>query len=263
MGARWPATGCPLPQHVVAELLLRALVRYARSTRCDCLLLSGGVDTTLVALAARLAGLSPRAYTAYYAGGLPRDLPYAAYVARLLGLEHVVVGFDDGYVRSRAPLVVACTGRRDYVELRNDVATLRALEEAARDGCRCVYLGEGGDELLLGYAFHRLMGADELREAVLRHGVRGRYPGLELAECVGVEAHAPLLSDEVLELALAAVPLNAQPPGKNVARLVLSAHGLYLVAERPKTPAEAGAGTDALGRAELERLTGMALEEHA
>jgi asparagine synthase (glutamine-hydrolysing) len=246
--------------HVVEEELLKLLVEYVSSTECSCLLLSGGIDTTLVALAARLAGLRPLAITSYYAGGLPRDLPYAIYAARVLGLDHIVVGFDDSYVRSRARLVVSCTGRDDYVEVRNDVVMLRALEEAVKRRCSCVYLGEAGDELFLGYSYHRLLTTRELYGQVLAYARRGRYPGLELAECLGIEAHAPLLQDGVVELALHSIAYNAER-GKDLARRILARYGLALVADRDKVPAEAGGGTDVLGYEALRSLTGLDLSE--
>ncbi|KSW12065.1 hypothetical protein CF15_04610 [Pyrodictium occultum] len=246
------------------ELVLSALRRYVGSVGCDCIAMSGGIDTTVVALAARLEALPLRGVTAFYTRGLPRDLPYALYVAGKLGIELHVVPVDPGYIAGHAPLVIRCTGRRDHVELRNDIVFLRALEEARRLGCRYILLGEGGDEVFAGYRFMLSLGPGELRDTILRMAARGRYPGMELAECIGVEAHAPLLSDEVLETVMS-TPLECLRQsvweGKELLRSILRRHGLTLVADRPKTPAEQGAGTEALGRTELEALTGIELPD--
>ncbi len=247
-----------------AERVLDAVRRAVRGAGCDCIAMSGGIDTTVVALAARLEGLRLRGVTAYYVGGVPRDLPYAAYAAAALGIEHHAVPVTDDYIASRTRLVVDCTGRRDHVEVRNDVVFLRGLEEAERLRCRCILLGDGGDEVFAGYSFMLTLGETELRETILRMATRGRYPGLELAECLGLHAEAPLLSDEVLEAALS-TPTHClrgwMNEGKAILRKILTAHGLRIIAERPKTPAEQGAGTEKLTRDKLEAITGIVLDE--
>ena len=253
-----------MPCSVVEELVLGAVRRYVRSVGCNCIALSGGIDTSFVALAARLEGLSLIGVTAYYVDGLPRDLLYASITAKALGLDLRLVPVEPDYIAKRAKLITDCTKRRDYIELRNDVVFLRVLEEARRLGCRCILLGDGGDEVFAGYRFMLSLRASELREAILRMATQGRYPGLELAECIGVEAHAPLLSDEVLEAVLQA-PMECLRQntweGKELLRSILRRHGLTVIAERPKTPAEQGAGTDTLGRRLLEELAGIELAD--
>ena len=253
-----------LPCTVAEELVLEALRRYVRSTSCDCIALSGGIDTSVVALAARLEGLRLIGITAFYTAGLTRDLPYASYVAGALGIRLHVVPVDPSYIAERAAIVAKCTRRRDYIELRNDVVFLRALEEAERLNCRCILLGDGGDELFAGYQFMLSLSSWELRQTILRMATRGRYPGLELAECIGVKAHAPFLCDEALEVVMK-VPVDCLragiSEGKELLRNILRHYGLTLVAERPKTPAEQGAGTDALSREILEEITGMELPD--
>jgi asparagine synthase (glutamine-hydrolysing) len=251
-----------LPCSYFEEKVFDAVRRAVRGAGCDCVALSGGIDTSVVALAARLEGLAPTGVTVFYSNGLPRDLPYADTVARVLGLRHVVVEIGDSYVASRAEFIVGCTGRRDYIELRNDAVFLAALEEAKKLGCRCMLLGDGGDEVFAGYRFMLTLADRELKQMILGMAVRGRYPGLELAECIGVDAVAPLLSDEVLEYVLAAPTeclRRRVDEGKELLRGILRRYGLVAAAERPKTPAEQGAGTDVLTKEVLEEITGVEL----
>ena len=244
--------------------LFEKLVEYVEAAGCDCIALSGGLDTGLVALAAAEAGLRPRAVTVYYTGGLPRDLWYAITLARMLGFRHELLPVDDSYIASRARTILECTGRRDYIEVRNDAVFLAALEWSAKSGCRCMFTGDGGDELLAGYTFLRTLYGDGLRGEQLRLGVRGRYPALELADCIGVRVEAPYLYDEALAVALQTPTcclLGESLEGKYVSRLVLEELGFGWLAERPKTPAEAGAGTDVLDREALGEITGLELQE--
>lgn len=244
--------------------LFYKLVEYVRAARCDCIALSGGIDTSLVALAARTAGLELHAVTVYYSNGLPRDLWYAVSLAKTLNLQHEILEINDDYIASRARMIIECTGRSDYIEVRNDAVFLAALEWSATHSCRCLFTGDGGDELLAGYTFLRTLRGNELRRAQYRLGVAGRYPALELADCIGVKVEAPLLYDEVISIAVSTPTcclLGDSLEGKHIARLVLEDAGLEWLAWRPKTPAEAGAGTDILTRDALEALTGMRFQD--
>ncbi len=237
------------------EILAARLQRCIAAKPCDCILLSGGVDTSVVALVAHSLGLLRYAITVYYVEGLPRDLPYAMHVSKVLGLRHRIVAVEPEDVRPLAEAAARCVARRDHIELRNDIVFLAGLLEAKRLGCRCVYTGDGGDELFGGYKFMLTLGSSELRDARIRMGVAGRYPGLELAECIGVDAYAPLLCDEVVEAALfigeECLRVESDPwEGKRPLRWLLRAYGLH-VAWRPKTPAEAGGGTEKLGARDL------------
>ena len=226
--------------------------------------MSGGIDTSTVAVAARLEGLSLRGIVAYYTHGIPRDLAYVGYVAARLGIDLHLISVTDKYIASKVGYIIKCVDRKDYIEIRNDVVFLRALEEAKKIGCRCVLLGDGGDEVFAGYSFMLSLTDRELIKAITRMATQGRYPGLELAKCLGVKAVAPLLSNKVLELVLGAPILcirGENNAGKSLLRRILSRYGLGLIADRPKTPAEQGAGTDTLTRKELERLSGIELPD--
>ncbi len=244
------------------DILWRSLLHCVSAQPCDCILLSGGIDTSLVALAAVKKGVKPLAVTVYSSFGLPRDLPYAIHVAHVLGLEHVLVEVDSGTACRLLKVIQRCVGRYDYIEYRNDVVFLAGLVRAQREGCKCIYTGDGGDELLAGYRFMLLEDEARIDELRLEYARRGRYPGLELAECIGIEAYAPLLCDEVIEAAMlmraSCLRSNRDPwEGKHPARVILEQHGLGWVAWRVKTPAESGAGTSKLGEKDLRVLSSI------
>ncbi len=68
-----PELRAPCGTH--AWLLTRALEDFLSRSRCDCIALSGGIDTSLIVALAGKLGRKLRAYTAFYLGGIPRDLP--------------------------------------------------------------------------------------------------------------------------------------------------------------------------------------------
>ncbi|MEM1622989.1 MAG: asparagine synthase-related protein [Thermofilum sp.] len=244
------------PCHFHAYKVFNAILRVISENECDCISLSGGIDTSVVAVAARTAGLRLRAYVVIYEGGLPKDLPYAEHLSRELGLtlKHVFVNRDES--TRLASRVVECVGKEylnshgdgGCIEVRNDVVFYAVLEEALRDGCSCVFLGTGGDELFAGYGFMFRLTSTELEEAIHRM-IRGRFPELQVAKCVGVKTVAPLLDDRVVEVATS-VPLECLRStlnrGKEVLRYLLEERGLWEIAERHKVPAEEGSGTKSM-----------------
>jgi asparagine synthase (glutamine-hydrolysing) len=90
---------------------------------------------------------------------------------------------------------------------------------------------------------------DEIEEYREKWGLKGRYPELEIASCLGVNIIAPYLSSEVKELALQ-IPAKCLRgelfEGKRILRNLIKRFRCELIAERNKTPAEAGAGTDSI-----------------
>lgn len=248
-----------LPCDYFSERLFHTLKDVVRRHPCSCIALSGGIDSTVVALATRAAGLKPRGFLAVYSGGLAKDLPYAVYVAKSLGIELSYVFIDAEGASRAARGVVECIGSDRLnshgdggcVEIRNDIVFYSTMVGTRDAGCDCVYTGSGGDELFSGYGFMLMRSSSDIRKTIERFVSKGRYPELEIARCVGVRAISPYLDGEVLTLVLE-VPVDClrsvSMRGKEVLREILAEHGLQWIASREKTPAESGSGTKAFCR---------------
>lgn len=235
---------CLTEAESLAELLAESI-----DTRSDCILLSGGVDTSFVAhVARRLAGLDLRAITAFFEGG-GRDVTFSGLVASSLGIPRHVreYGLDEALEATRE--VVALLGTFDPIEVRNDVTIYVALKAAREHGCECVLTGDGGDELFAGYEYMLRMPPKELREHIRELSKRMRFSSLELGSALGVRVQAPLLSERVVDRALK-VPTRClvserggRRYGKYLLRLYLERHLSPLVAWRDKAPIEEGSGS--------------------
>ncbi len=152
---RWnPIAGrdaeAPSPEQGVREidrLMRRAITRRARTGGPVGLLLSGGIDSTALALAAVSEGLNLRAYHLHFPETGVDEAAFAGRVAQLLELplEQVVLGaesFDAALER--------CT-RAMGAPLPDPAAVGQyVLFRAARRDSRVVLSGTGGDELLAG-----------------------------------------------------------------------------------------------------------------
>lgn len=242
-----------IPCYIYADLLFKKLVKVVSVHECDCIALSGGIDTSVILLASLEAGLKPRGYTAMYSHGLPKDLMYVNYISKVFNIDVELVQVSNEAIEDLKNNVIECIGidkvnshkNGGCVEIRNDIVFYATLKKAKDDGCRCVLVGSGGDELFAGYSFMLNLISEDLEETI-RRLARGRYAELEIAKCLGVKVVAPFLNDVIIELA-EEIPVECirseKMLGKEILREILNKKGLYLISERAKTPAESGAGT--------------------
>ncbi|GLI68621.1 hypothetical protein VaNZ11_013096 [Volvox africanus] len=141
----------------VRKALGCALADISQDRRWDvnsaCILLSGGLDSAIVAeVGGKQLGLMT-AFTVTCSDDAT-DLPYAAASAAAAGLEHIVVRISlDELLHRYLPSLVRTIQSFDPMSLRNDLAISCVLHEAASRGFHCAATGDGADELLGGYGF--------------------------------------------------------------------------------------------------------------
>lgn len=243
-----------LPCKYYSELIFRRLVRVVAETQCDCIALSGGIDSSMILLAAVSAGVKPKALTVMYRGGLPKDLPYVLHLCKVLNADLEVITVDTSDALGVWEEIIRCVGINGInshgdggcIEFRNDLVFYMTMRRAKELKCRCIYVGSGGDELFLGYNYLLHMLSDDIEKAINNVIHHGRFPEIEIARCLDVNVVAPYLTKDVMSLATM-IPLQClrseRMLGKEVLRDVLMMHNLEFIALRMKEPAEEGAGT--------------------
>src|SRR5205823_5133088 len=113
------------------DLELRGILEESvRRHRAECILLSGGLDTCVLAHFASPHGL--RAGVTVLVGPDAPDGPFASAVARRLGLRHHVVDTSLTGLLAEAEIVVRTLVTFDPMEVRNSIVVARALREARR-----------------------------------------------------------------------------------------------------------------------------------
>ena len=132
----------------VVEQSVRA---HLRSDVPLCCLLSGGLDSTIIATVAQreLGGL--HTYCAGAIGDGPRgeDFGWAAQVASRLGTTHREVGVTRGLFAQRVPEMIQAMGVP--LSTPNEVAIHEVARAMRADGKVVTLSGEGADELFGGY----------------------------------------------------------------------------------------------------------------
>lgn len=226
---------------------LRDLFEEAvRRNLTDGILLSGGLDTSVItAAASKFSKL--RAITV--ALGDAPDVAYSTTVADLFGLQHRIVTIDLKTAEDATQDVIEVMKTFDPMEVRNDATILIGLRAAKEEGLSGVLTGDAGDELFAGYSFLFEKGIDQLGERLQHMWTTMRFSSAPLARSIGLEAKLPFLDDEFKEFAMSISPElkvheeKGRLYGKWILRKAFEGTLPDNIVWRTKMPIEQGCGT--------------------
>jgi asparagine synthase (glutamine-hydrolysing) len=222
------------------------------------ILLSGGVDSCLLAkILHDQAEQSGVELTAYNLGmeGAP-DSIFAEEFARETGLPLRKKTVTIGELDKALPKVIRAVEERDYVQIETSLIPYLALETAAKDSIRKVFVGQGPDELWGGYPWYPLLldkwGYAKLYETMWEDLVRGDAETLarenKVAQTFDIELRYPFLDPEVIKIAMRIAPqLKVYPDkddlGKHIHRSLATRLGIPdYIAKGKKSAAQHGSG---------------------
>ncbi|EME27465.1 asparagine synthase (glutamine-hydrolyzing) [Galdieria sulphuraria] len=225
----------------------------------SCIILSGGLDTSIVAEEG-VHILSLQGAITTIATRTATDEQWAIKVAIRTGLEHHIVKTDLRHLLDLLPQVIRILKSFDPMELRNSLATFAALKQASSLGFRCCVTGDGADEIFGGYSFtHHLSEQDfvQHRNAMIANMHFSSFP---MAQSLGLSVFSPYLDPEVIELAKNLTKResigNKWVNGKyqTFGKLLLrETFGEVTSCWRNKDPIEVGSGTTVLGNGYFEQ----------
>jgi asparagine synthase (glutamine-hydrolysing) len=175
-------------------------------------LLSGGVDSCLIAKlvhdAASGLGIQVIAYTA----GLPDspDVNFAREFARELGIKHETKTLSIDEVEEYIPKAIEAIEDSDFVQIETGIGLYAAIDMARQDGITVIFSGQGPDELWGGYNWYpKVLGKDGRQELCRRMWddfTRADIETLDrenkIAMAHGVELLFPYLDTEVVNVAM-------------------------------------------------------------
>lgn len=177
------------------ELVLTAVARRP----AECLLLSGGLDTSILAEPAKASGA--KAAVTVLASEGAADGPFAAAVAAKYGLVHQVVRTDLDGLLPEVPFVVETLKTFDPMEIRNSIVIARALRQASADGYQTAMTGDGADELFGGYSYMWDKPDGEFEAYSERLARVMRFSSIPLGQALRVEVRTPYTDPEIVAFA--------------------------------------------------------------
>ena len=188
----------------VRKAVTNAVMRRLSSDRPLAFLVSGGVDSSLVAgIAAKLIGKPLNTFCCGMVGGT--DLKYAKLVANHIKSNHKEVYFTKEEGLKSLDEVVYCTETWDTTTVRASVGQFLVSKHiGTMTDCRVVLVGEGPDEVCSSYLFNFYApNGEELHNTALEYVKKLHYFDCRRGDrCVsywGLEGRVPLLDPEVIE----------------------------------------------------------------
>jgi asparagine synthase (glutamine-hydrolysing) len=231
---------------------LKRVVEFAiANTLGDSILLSGGLDTSIVAAVARSLK-KIHAYTVALKDAPAPDLEYARLVAEKLSIPHRVYVFTNEEIEEHLKHVVKVLKCFDPMEIRNSVAVFIGLKKIKEEGFKDVMTGDASDELFGGYSFVYKLSLEKMRESLSNLWHVMQFSSIPLAKALGMEAKIPFLHPAVKEFAMKLDTsfLVGQRAGMMYGKYILRKAFESLLPERivwrEKIPIECGCGTTIL-----------------
>jgi asparagine synthase (glutamine-hydrolysing) len=230
------------------EILSDAVERNA----ADALLLSGGLDTSILAAISENTGKTKKAFTVSMdVNGTPApDLEYAKKVAQKFLYEHHLIRITENEALEKIPEVIKAVRSFDPA-LPNDLAIYVTIKEAKNLGIESVMTGDGADELFSGYSYMHELSPEKLNKYIRNISKTMYFSSNKLGDFLGVEIKQPYLDNEIVEFALDLNPslkvkeIEGRKYGKWILRKAYEKE-LGEIAWREKEPIEFGSGTTKL-----------------
>lgn len=233
------------------EVVIQVLEESVRRNLTDGLLLSGGLDTAILAYLAS-KWVKPSCITVALRGAPAPDVDCARLVASRLGLKHYVHYFGDEELEEGLQAAVRIMRSFDPMEIRNTAAIYVALKTGRDRGIATFMTGDACDELFAGYSFFFGLTREQLSTALAKMWAVMRFSSLNLAEDLGVTVRLPYLDPQFKTLATGMdVGLKVQSErgqvwGKWVLRKAFESIMPPEIVWRTKAPIEVGSGTTTL-----------------
>lgn len=230
------------------DMVARELEASVRRNPAEGLLLSGGLDTTLLAyILAKSSG--PECITVAFLGAPAPDVEYAQRISRELELDHYVHYFDYDEFAGAARQVIRILNTFDPMEVRNSAAGYIALHQAKELGLKTVMTGDGADEMFGGYSFLFELTGEEIEAQLRRMWAGMRFSSEPMAADLNIRVSLPFLDDKFRAFAegVGAELKVGEAEGRTYGKLALRKAFEGIVPPellwRVKAPFEVGCGT--------------------
>jgi asparagine synthase (glutamine-hydrolysing) len=240
-----------LPEHSIKKLtdeILKVFNLVIQDYDADAFLLSGGLDTSIVA-ALVSQYFKPITLSVGFSDSDAPDLYYAKIVAKRFSFQNFVKLFTLKEAAEAAEYVVKTLKTFDPMEIRNDITIYIGLKYLKELGINSVLTGDGGDELFAGYSFMFELEPRDVDKWITEGVERWSFSAKPIGESLGLRVFQPILDERIIDLALK-IPAelkiaehNGVTHGKYILRKAFEEILSPEVVWRPKYPIETGSGS--------------------
>jgi len=185
----------------ICEQLRNKLKEAVERNRTEDMLLSGGVDTSILAFIARPG----TGFTVALKDSPASDLSYSEQLSKLLGIKHKKMEFTTEEALANLPEVIKILKTFDLA-LHNDIAMYLALKLAGESGVSSVMTGDGADELFAGYSYMAELPPEALERYIRRLSQNWHFSSGYLGKALGIEIRQPFLDEDFVRFALGISP---------------------------------------------------------
>jgi asparagine synthase (glutamine-hydrolysing) len=223
----------------IYEQLRSKLKKAVERNKGDGILLSGGLDTSILAFIARPSV----GFTVALKDSPASDLVYSEKISKLLGIQHRKMEFTTEEALAMLPEVIGILKTFDLA-LPNDLAIYFALKLARENKISSVMTGDGSDELFAGYSYMAGLPPEDLEKYIRRLSGNWHFSSGYLGRALGVEVKQPFLDDDFVRFALEISPelkINGGV-GKHILRKSFEDLIPAEIVWRRKEPIEYGSG---------------------
>jgi len=181
----------------IYEQLRHRLKEAADRNKADAILLSGGLDTSILAFLAK----PTVAFTVALKDSRAPDLSYSEKMSRLLRIELRTKEFTVEEAIKAVPEVIRILKTFDLA-LPNDLSIYFALRLARESNVSSVITGDGSDELFAGYSYMASFSPRDLKRYIKRLSKNWHFSANDLGKALGIEVKQPFLDEEFVRFAL-------------------------------------------------------------
>ena len=227
----------------IYEQLRNELAEAVERNRADAILLSGGLDTSVLAF----MGKPKIAFTVALKGSQASDPYYSEKVSRLLGMEHKKIEFTSSEAFDALPEVIGILKTFDLA-LPNDLSIYFALKLAKENNVSAVMTGDGSDELFAGYSYMASLSPGDLERYIRGLSNNWHFSANGLGRALDIEIKQPFLDNNFVRFALDISPelKVRQGRGKYILRKSFEDLMPQEIIWRKKEPIEYGSGSNEL-----------------
>lgn len=216
----------------------------------DCLSLSGGLDSTILAYFLKDRKIGTISIIAK--DFLANDLTYCQLAASRFNLPLNIQFCETDEIYSGIEETIKILGNFNDIEIRNNVVMYLALTAAKKSGFSKIMTGDGADEIFAGYNFLLNKSKEDLESDLRRIRKIMHFPSQKIGSALGIDVVSPFCSKDVLEFAKT-VPADllvreegGKKFGKWILRKAFEEKIPKAIAWRQKSPMQDGAGTQSL-----------------